>query len=223
MACCSGVPKKFFMLNCFFSKLAGLGLQAGWKLRILSGLLSPEAVLSGWPHLWFSCCLVFENLLSSFLQNCPALKLLLQATLETSRNQKQMSKIKKTIDNSKTTIQNQKKHREIERFYPKPKETSRNRKKHPKNQSGQQNIYIIPAHCPRIFFFVLFFFDFSRFFLLLNKIFRFLDVFFGFGQEPNICKGGGGGGGKVENYLQDINTLSQNPFFSSVLARMQQN
>ena len=148
------------------------------------------------------------------------LKLLLQAALETSRNQKKVSKIKKKQ----------------------------------KNQSGQQNVYMIPEHCPRIFGFLVFF-DFSRFFLVLDKIFRFLDVFFrfwdrsltsargvrwrtvcmipahcprifrfldvfsGFGQEPDICKGGG----KVENCLHDTSTLSQNPFFSSVLARMQQN
>ena len=47
---------------------------------------------------------------------------------------------------------------------------------------------MIPAYCPRIF--------------------RFFNVFFGFGQEPDICKGGG----KVENCLHDSSTLSQNPF-----------
>ena len=129
-------------------------MQAGWKLRTL-------------------CCLVFENLLSSSLQSCPVLKLLLQAALETSRNQKKVSKIKKTlrirkkpskikknIEKSKDFLQNRKKPREIE--------------KKPKNQSGQQNVYMIPAHCPRIFGFFGFF--------------RFLEVFFGFGQNLSIFR-----------------------------------
>ena len=132
-----------------------------------------HVVLSGWPHLWFSCCLVFENLLSSSLQSCPVLKLLLQAALETSRNQKKVSKIKKTLrirkKPSKIT-----KHREIERFCPKPKETSRNRKKNKKKT-------IWPTEClhdtstlsQNLWFFVFF---------------RFLEVLFGFGQNLSISR-----------------------------------
>ena len=41
--------------------------------------------------------------------------------------------------------------------------------------------------------------------MVLDKIFRFLDVFSVLGQEPDICKGG-----KVENCLHDTSTLSQN-------------
>ena len=130
-------------------------------------------MLSGWPHLWFSCCLVFENLLSSFLQSCPVLKLLLQAALETSRNQKKVSKIKKNIENSKETIQNQKnieKSKDFVQNRKKPREIEKNQK----NQSGQQNVYMIPEHCPRIFGFFGFF--------------RFLEVFFGFGQNLSISR-----------------------------------
>ena len=164
-------------------------MQAGWKLRTLSGLLSPEAVLSGWPHLWFSCCLVFENLLSSFLQSCPVLKLLLQAALETSRNQKKVSKIKKNIENSKETIQNQKKHREIERFCPKPKETSRNRKKTKKPIWPTECLHDTSTLSQNLWFFWFFrflevFFGFGQN-LSVSRCF-----FFGFGQEPDICKGG---------------------------------
>ena len=46
-------------------------------------------------------------------------------------------KPKKNIEKSKDFVQNQKKPREIE-------------KKKQKKQSGQQNVYMIPAHCPRI-------------------------------------------------------------------------
>ena len=48
----------------------------------------------------------------------------------------------------------------------------------------------------------LVFFDFSRFLLVLDKIFRFLDVFFGFGQEPDICK----------NCLHDTSTFPESVF-----------
>ena len=193
MACCSGVPKNFFTLNCFFSKLANL----------LSGLLSPEAVLSGWPHLWFSCCLVFENLLSSSLQSCPVLKLLPQAALETSKNQKKVSKIKKTLrirkkpSKIKKTSRNRKILSKTERNLEKSKKTK-------KNQSGQQNVYMIPAHCPRIFGF--WFFLISRGFCWFwTKSFDFL-MFFRFWDRSLTSARGG----KVENCLHDTSTLSQN-------------
>ena len=73
-----------------------------------------------------------------------------------------------------------KKHREIERFCPKPKKTSRNRKKQKKNKdSGTMCWYHVNILLARLVFLV--FFDFSRFLSVLDKIFRFLDVFFDFG------------------------------------------
>ena len=156
-------------------------MQACWKLRTLPGLLSPEAVLSGWPHLWFSCCLVFGNLLSSSLQSCPVLKLLLQAALETSRNQKKVSKIKKTLrirkkpSKIKKTLRNRKILSKTERNLEKSKKKNKKKKK----QSGQQNVYMIPVYCPRIFVFFWFFSISRGFLLVLVKIFRFLGFWTG--------------------------------------------
>ena len=71
-----------------------------------------------------------------------------------------------------------KKHREIERFCPKPKKASRNRKNQ-KTQRFWDNVLVSCKHSVGQIGFC-FFFDFSRF-SVLDKIFRFLDVFFDFG------------------------------------------
>ena len=66
-----------------------------------------------------------------------------------------------------------KKHREIERFCPKPKKTSRNRKK---KDSGTMCWYHVNILLARLVLLGVFS-DFSRFLSVLDKIFRFLDIF----------------------------------------------
>ena len=74
-----------------------------------------------------------------------------------------LSQNRKNIEKSKDFVQNQKKPREIEK------------KKQKTKDSGTMCWYHVNILLDRLVF--LFFFDFSRFLSVLDKIFRFLDVF----------------------------------------------
>ena len=79
------------------------------------------------------------------------------------KKKKKKKKKKKNIEKSKDFVQNPKKPREIE--------------KNQKKQRFWDNVLVSCKHSVGQIVFFLVFFDFSRFLSVLDKIFRFLDVF----------------------------------------------